>query len=331
MNKLSDKPDRKLVTLTVPADAVSQRLDSWIAAQPELALSRTKVQRLIEDGEILVNGQREQTKYLIQGGESIAVLIPLPPSTDVVGEKIALDIVYEDEYLAVINKPVGMITHPAAGVYSGTLVNALVHHFKSLPKIQGAERPGIVHRLDKNTSGLLLVAKQEETLLNLQRMLEAREIKRTYLALVCGHMPNPAGKIDLKVGRSQRDRTRMAVTETGREAVTEYQLKERFRSVELHEVRLQTGRTHQIRVHFSHLGHPVMGDPEYGGREKWVRGIFAPERLLARKLLSILDHQALHACQLALKHPQTGEQLLFQAEVPGDYQTVLALLRSQPT
>jgi 23S rRNA pseudouridine1911/1915/1917 synthase len=312
-------------------EVAASRLDSWIAAQEEAGLSRTKVQRLIDSGEILVNGKPAPSSYQVKGGEKIEFTMPLPPVTTIAAENIPLEIVYEDEYLAVVNKPVGMVTHPAAGIYSGTLVNALVHHFRSLPTPYGAERPGIVHRLDKNTSGLLLVAKQEETLLLLQRALEQRLIKRTYTAIVCGHLPKESGKIDLPIGRSPQHRTIMAVVENGRPAVTEYQLKERFRTVELHEINLQTGRTHQIRVHFTHIGHPVLGDPDYGGREKWVRGIFSPERLFARKLLSILNHQALHATRLALAHPVTGEQLTLHSDPPADFQAVLALLRGQPT
>lgn len=321
---------RKKITLAVPDNLGPARLDSWLAAQGELALSRTKVQRLIDNGEVTVNGKAQPSSFQLSGGETIELLFPEPPTTDIAPEAIELDIVYEDDHLAVINKPVGMVTHPAAGVYSGTLVNALVHHFKQLPSIHGGERPGIVHRLDKNTSGLLLIAKQEETLLKLQRMLEQRLIKRTYLAIICGHMPKESGKMDMPIGRSHRDRTKMAVVESGRAAVTMYQLKERFRSVELHEVNLQTGRTHQIRVHFSQLGHPVLGDPEYGGREKWMRGIFAPERPVARKLLELLSHQALHAQQLALAHPITDQPLLFKSDPPADFAAALELLRSQP-
>lgn len=331
MSGSSGKSERRTLTVTVPEDAASTRLDSWVAAQEELKLSRSRVQKLIDDAEILVDGKAQPSRYQLKGGETVTILIPLPPVTHLRAEAIPLDIVYEDDYLAVINKPVGMVMYPAAGNSAGTLANALVHHFKSLPESKGGHRPGIVHRLDKNTSGLLLIAKQEETLVKLQAMLADREIKRTYLAIICGHMPKQKGKIDLPIGRSPHERTKMAVVNDGKPAVTEYQLKERFRSVELHEVNLQTGRTHQIRVHFAHVGHPVLGDPEYGGREKWVRGIFAPERLLARKILSILDHQALHACRLALKHPETGEELVCEAGVPGDYGEVLELLRSQPT
>jgi 23S rRNA pseudouridine1911/1915/1917 synthase len=323
--------ERQKVILVVPVDVEPTRLDSWLAAQAELSLSRTKVQKLIDDGEVTVNGNVQPSRFQLSGRETIELLLPAPRTTDIAPEAVDLDIVYEDDYLAVINKPVGMVTHPAAGVYTGTLVNALVHHFKQLPSIQGTERPGIVHRLDKNTSGLLLIAKQEEALLKLQRMLEQRLIKRTYLAIICGHMAKESGKIDLPIGRSQRDRTKMAVVESGRTAITMYHLEERFRSVELHEVTLQTGRTHQIRVHFSQLGHPILGDPEYGGREKWVRGMFSPERPFARRLLELLSHQALHAHQLALAHPVTGVPLLFKSDPPADYTAALELLRSQPS
>ncbi len=321
---------RKKVALSVPKDIEPIRLDIWLAAQSELALSRTKIQRLIDEGEVTVDGETVPSRYQLKGGEQVELIIPEPIKTDIEPEEIALEIVYEDDHLAVINKPVGMVTHPAAGVYSGTLVNALVHHFRTLPTGRGVDRPGIVHRLDKNTSGLLLVAKSEDTLLALQRMLEQRLIKRTYLAIICGHMPKEKGKIDLPIGRSSTDRTKMAVVDSGRAAVTEYHLLERFRSVELHEVNLQTGRTHQIRVHFAKLGHPVLGDPEYGGREKWLRGIFAPERPLARRLLDILSHQALHAHQLSLVHPVTGQSLLLKADPPSDLLAALTLLRDQP-
>lgn len=321
---------RQKITLSVPDEIEPIRLDSWLAARSELALSRTRIQKLIDDREVTVDGETVPSRFQLRGGEVVTLVLPEPPRTDIEPEEIALEIVYEDDHLAVINKPVGMVTHPAAGVYSGTLVNALVHHFRSLPTGRGVDRPGIVHRLDKNTSGLLLIAKSEETLLALQRMLEQRLVKRTYLAIICGHMPKEKGKIDLPIGRSSTDRTKMAVVESGRAAVTEYHLLERFRSVELHEVNLQTGRTHQIRVHFAKLGHPVLGDPEYGGREKWLRGIFAPERPLARKLLDILSHQALHAHQISLVHPVTSQSLLLKAEPPADLLAALTLLRRQP-
>ncbi|MBU0985212.1 MAG: RNA pseudouridine synthase, partial [candidate division Zixibacteria bacterium] len=199
-----------------------------------------------------------------------------------------------------------------------------------LPDCGESDRPGIVHRLDKNTSGLLIIARTEETHGLLQQAIQERRVKRQYLALICGHLAEESGRIDLPIGRSLRHRTRMAVTnQNSRESVTDYTLKDRYRSYDLVEIVLQTGRTHQIRVHFSHLGHPVFGDPEYGGREKWHRGIFGPERPLAQKLLGVLQRQALHAGRLVFVHPITGEALDFAAEPPADFQELLVVLDAE--
>jgi 23S rRNA pseudouridine1911/1915/1917 synthase len=222
------------------------------------------------------------------------------------------------------------VTHPATGNYNHTLVNALVFRYGRLPCLAEGGRPGVVHRLDKETSGLLLVAKQEPVMLKLQKMLSDREIKRTYLALVCGHMPNDSGTIEAPIGRSATERTKMAVTqENSRQAVTHYELRERYRSYDLLDVKLETGRTHQIRVHFSHLGHPVFGDPEYGGRENWLQGMFAPERPLAKRLLMVIKRQSLHARRLEFVHPVTNKTLVCEVEPPEDFQTVLATLRAE--
>ena len=227
----------------------------------------------------------------------------------------------------VVNKPAGMVTHPAAGHYSGTMVNALIHHFEKLASGSGYERPGIVHRLDKGTSGLILIAKTDDIYLKLQQQMQKREIKRTYLALVCGHMKDNEGVIELPIGRSIQDRKKMVVTNVkSREARTSYKLIDRFRSYDLLEVQLHTGRTHQIRVHFSHLGHPVFGDPEYGGRHKWHGGIFAPERELAKHLLDIIPRQALHAQQLEFMHPATQKAIPLRADPPEDIKRVLGTL-----
>jgi 23S rRNA pseudouridine1911/1915/1917 synthase len=210
------------------------------------------------------------------------------------------------------------------------LVNALVHHFKQLAKGSGEDRPGIVHRLDKDTTGLLLVARTDIAYQRLQQALQARQVKRTYLALVCGHLKDETGVIDLPIGRSLKNRKKMAVTNlNSRPAVTHYSVIEKFRSYDLLEVTLETGRTHQIRVHLSHLGHPVFGDPEYGGREKWHRGIFAPERPLAKRLLGIMSRQALHARRLEFDHPISGERRTFEAPLPGDFKTLLEVLESE--
>jgi 23S rRNA pseudouridine1911/1915/1917 synthase len=313
--------------IKVPTRIKSERLDRFLAAHPEIDVTRSRLQKLIGEGMILVDGRTVDKNHLLRGGETISVTIPPPPKVTLTGEAIPLDIVYEDEYLAVVNKPAGMVTHPAAGHYSGTLVNALIHHFKTLPSGSGHERPGIIHRLDKDTSGLILVAKTDEVYLKLQQQMQRREIKRTYRALVCGHLREEQGVIDLPIGRSLKDRRKMIVTHVAsRQAKTSYRLLERFRSYDLLEVKLHTGRTHQIRVHFSHLGHPVFGDPDYGGRHKWLRGMFAPERRLARRLLAMLDRQALHAKQLEFLHPVNEKNIRLTSDLPQDFQQVLDIL-----
>ena len=317
----------KRVRITVEAGVSRQRIDSYLGGHPDAKLTRSRAQKLIEDGYVLLNGEKVSKKSQVESGDIISLTIFAPPATDVKPQDIAIDIVFEDDYLAVVNKPAGMVTHPGAGNYSGTLVNALMFHFKKLSSGSAPDRPGIVHRLDKDTSGLLLVAKTDEVYQKLQKALQQRDIKRTYLALICGHVKKEEGEIDLPVGRSSRDRKKMAVTETsGRQAITRYKLLKSYRSYDLLEVNLMTGRTHQIRVHFSHEGHPVFGDPEYGGRDKWHRGIFAPERLLARELLALIRRQALHAKKLEFAHPVNGETIALESDLPDDFAGLLTKL-----
>ncbi len=315
------------IDIEVEAGVEGQRIDSYLGKHPELNLTRTRAQKLIEEGLVHLNGQPVSRKHPVQPGDQIAISLVPPPATEIRAEDIPLDIIFEDDYLAVINKPPGMVTHPGAGNYSGTLVNALMYHFKNLPAGSGPDRPGIVHRLDKDTSGLILIAKDESVYQKLQKAIQNREVKRSYLALVCGHVKPDEGQIELPVGRSLRDRKKMAVTGVAsRHATTSYRLMKRYRSYDLLEVKLLTGRTHQIRVHFSHLGHPVLGDPQYGGREKWHRGMFAPERPLGKRLLETIKRQALHAAKLEFVHPVTGEAIKLEAEVPGDMFAVLSVL-----
>ena len=322
-----DQERGKTVEIRVPGHIASERLDKYLGNTPELKISRSRVQKLIGEGLVLVDGQSVAGKHLLKGGELIAVSVPPPPKTDLVGEALDLKIVYEDDHLAVVDKPAGMVTHPAVGNYSGTLVNALIFHFDRLAQRGGSDRPGIVHRLDKGTSGLLVVAKNDQAHAALQKAIQGRQLKRTYIALICGHMPQDEGTIDLPIGRSGRDRTRMVVTDRGsRPAVTQYRSTDRFRSYDLLEISLLTGRTHQIRVHFSHLGHPVFGDPEYGGREKWHRGVFGPDRPLARRLLGLIDRQALHSVRLEFAHPVSGELLGLDSKLPDDFGAVLDAL-----
>jgi len=227
----------------------------------------------------------------------------------------------------VVNKPAGMVTHPGIGNNTGTLVNALVFHFGQLSTEGGVDRPGIVHRLDKDTSGLLVVARTDAIYAALQQAIQKREMKRSYVALVWGHVKEEEGTIDLPIGRSLRNRTRMAVTHSGsREAVTHYRVSRRYPVVDFLEMSLETGRTHQIRVHLSHVGHPVLGDPDYGGRDKRLKSVFGPERPLARQLLSLIDRQALHAQRLEFDHPGTGCRLKFEAPLPEDFRQVLKIL-----
>ncbi len=314
------------VRIEVDVSHSTERLDRYLADLPEIDLTRSRIQTLIADGLVTVNGEIVPKNHRVRGGETVVVTIPPAAGPHLDGEDIPLDIVYEDEHLVVVNKPAGMVTHPAPGSHSGTLVNAMIHHLGSLPEGGGADRPGIVHRLDKNTSGLLVVARSEETHRALQTAVRERAIKRTYIALVCGNITPEEGSIELPIGRSRRDRKKMAVSGHGRAALTHYALLDRFRSYDLLEVNLHTGRTHQIRVHFSHKGHPVFGDPDYGGRHKWLRGMFGPERPLARRLLETLDRQALHASRLEFVHPVTGKALSLTSDPPEDFRTVLAML-----
>ncbi|MBU8932844.1 MAG: RluA family pseudouridine synthase [candidate division Zixibacteria bacterium] len=328
---MPDKPDNSVaVTIEVAEEELPQRLDRFLASHPDLDLTRSRVQRLIAEGLVEVNGQPALKKYSVRPGDELSLTIPPLPPREAVAEEIPLDVIFEDDHLIVVNKPSGLVTHPGVGNRTGTLVNALMFRYGSLATGSTADRPGVVHRLDKNTSGLLIVARTDEVLLKLQRQLQEREIKRQYLALVCGHVKDDSGTIDAPIGRSLRDRKKMAVTDiNSREAVTEYRLINRFTSYDLIEASLQTGRTHQIRVHFAYLGHPVLGDPDYGGREKWVRGMFAPERPLARNILDTLPRQALHAYQLSFEHPMTGVKVALRSDLPDDFQNVLDILRTE--
>ncbi len=304
-----------------------ERLDKFLGGHPDLELSRTRAQKLIADGLVLVAGQSVAGKQKLAGGETVTLTIPPEPKSALVGEDIPLDILHEDDQVVVVNKPAGMVTHPGVGNHTGTLVNALVYRFGQLSTEGDADRPGIVHRLDKATTGLLVVARTNAAYVALQQAIQKREVKRSYLALVWGHVKKEQGTINLPIGRSSRDRTRMTVTHVGsREAVTGYRVSRRYPALDLLELTLQTGRTHQIRVHLAHLGHPVLGDPEYGGRDKRLKSVFGPERPMARRLLAMIDRQALHAQSLEFDHPGTGLRLKFEAPLPEDFRSLLEVL-----
>ncbi len=315
------------IVLTVGILPSPVRIDRYLSESDSISLSRTAIQKLIKQQRVLVDGRAVVARFQVAGGERIEIFVPAPSPSDLAAEAIPLDIVYEDEYLAVVNKPAGLVTHPAVGNQTGTLVNALVHRYRRLSGAAGSDRPGIVHRLDKNTSGLLVVARRDDVYAALQRAIQTRALQRRYLALVFGHFRNESGVFDLPIGRSTRDRTKMAVNEqTGRSAQTKYDVIDRYRSYDLLRLTLMTGRTHQIRVHCAHFGHPVFGDPEYGGRTRQLAGMFAPERPLAVELLGLISRQALHAAELAFDHPITGQPLEFSAPLPSDFQAVRDLL-----
>ena len=317
--------------IVVPDNAPSERLDAFLGNCKETNITRSKVQKLITNGLVSVNDDDVSKSYKVQPGDVISVVIPPEEHVHLIGEDLPLDIVYEDECLVVVNKAAGMVTHPAVGNPTGTMVNALIYRFGKMSEIKGNHRPGIVHRLDKDTSGLLVVAKNDDVFVKLQAMMQAREISRRYKALVVGHMNDDEGEIDAPIGRSRNDRKRMGVVtgeRGGRAAVTRYTLLKRYRVFDLLEVQLVTGRTHQIRVHMAHVGHPVFGDADYGGREKIMKGVFGPERPMVKELLDILPRQALHAYSLEFKHPVTGERLSLQSELPEDYAAVIEQLES---
>ncbi len=322
-----EKNSTKLIEISAPKEVSGKRIDSFLSQQ-DLGLSRAFIQKLISDHHILVDGKPTKSSYKIRGGEKIKIDVPPLEKHSLEPENIPLDIVYEDSDLLVVNKRAGMVVHPAVGNYSHTLVNALLFHCKDLSGINGVLRPGIVHRLDKNTSGLLVVAKNDFAHLGLAEQIQDRSLLREYVAITWGHVAKEEGSIEAPIGRAIRDRKKMTVTRLkGRESLTQYKVLERFDLCDLLSIRLKTGRTHQIRVHLSYLNHPVLGDPEYGGRQKWIKGIHDQKRPFAQKLLSAIDRQALHARKLGFVHPRTEEYQEFDSPLPEDMESVLTLLR----
>jgi 23S rRNA pseudouridine1911/1915/1917 synthase len=323
----------KDLDITVSRDQSRIRLDRYLSCQG-VSLSRTKIQELIGSGRVIVNGRAGASGHFVKPGDRIAV--SFEPSAwvrpAIQPEDIPLAVVFEDEHLLVVNKPAGLVVHPAPGNYTGTLVNALLHHSRQLSPGSGKERPGIVHRLDKETSGLLIVAKTGEAHTRLAAQLEARTIERIYQAVVWGHLPGMTGTVDAPVGRSAFDRKKMDVTELrGRQAVTHYTVKREFAFASLAELKLQTGRTHQIRVHMAHLGHPVLGDHGYGGRGRQVIRQFAKDyQALAERALELIDRQALHAGRLSFRHPADGREMCFTAELPEDMKQLMSCLSENP-
>jgi 23S rRNA pseudouridine1911/1915/1917 synthase len=298
------------IYIVTPEEA-GQRLDQF--AQAQLAgISRSRVQAWVDEGQVSLNDKPTKASQRLKAGDRVGITEPPVEPTEVAAENIPLHVVYEDADLLVIDKPQGMVVHPAPGNAGGTLVNALLHHCKDLSGIGGVARPGIVHRLDKDTSGLLVVAKHDRAHAGLAAQIQAKDALRQYWAVVRGHMAEPEGRIEAPIARHPQQRQKMAVVPGGRHAATRWRVLESFKGYDLVELTLETGRTHQIRVHLAHLGHPVVGDPAYGGEVK------LPVKLAG---------QALHARRLAFHHPISGAALSFEAEPPENFRKLLAHLR----
>jgi 23S rRNA pseudouridine1911/1915/1917 synthase len=312
--------------ILIPAGQTKERLDLYLTHHVENA-TRTKVQEAIDNGEVLVNGTPAKPSYKICPLDVISVHLAKPDPPTVVAEDITLSVVYEDDELLVIDKPAGMVTHPAYKNYSGTLVNALMHHTASLSQPHPM-RPGIVHRLDKDTSGLLVVAKDETTHQKLSRQFAEKTSEREYNAIAWGVFKEKTGIIDASLGRSKRDRKKVAVTDDGKHAVTEYEVLEQFEYLAFIRLKLRTGRTHQIRVHLAHIHHPIFGDPTYGCREIVAGGVDGKKKAEVKNLLEMIHRQALHARTLGFVHPGTREFIKFAAPLPEDFTCVLQWLRS---
>jgi 23S rRNA pseudouridine1911/1915/1917 synthase len=273
--------------------------------------SRTQIQQWLKDGAVLVNEGTVKSNYKVKLGDIIQVMVPELEELDIVAEDLNLDIVYEDADVLVVNKPRGMVVHPAPGHATGTLVNGLMHQVKDLSGINGVMRPGIVHRIDKDTSGLLMVAKNDQAHVSLVDQLVDKSVTRIYTALVHGHIPHDQGTIDAPIGRDTKDRQSMTVTNKGKHAITHFKVLDRFGDFTLVECRLETGRTHQIRVHMKYIGYPLAGDPKYG-----------PKKTID------FNGQALHAGTIGFKHPRTGEYLEFTQPLPEEFQTLIEKMRS---
>lgn len=324
VSTVQSSSDNEMVSLAVAESDADTRLDAFLAAQID-GWSRARLQRLIEDEEVLVNGKPAKASYKLRPGDEIEVELTPPPAASFTPENIPLNIIFEDDSLLVVNKPAGLVVHPAAGIHSGTLANALAFHFQQLSTRAGEIRPGIVHRLDKGTSGLMVVAKNEATHESLADQFRAREVYKSYLALVHGVVKQESGRIEQPIARDPRTRIRMAVVPAGRGALSLYKVRRSFKSFTLLEVELKTGRTHQIRVHLSWLKHPVVGDEVYGGgRDKTVQDV----RL--RAAIRKLQRQFLHAERLGFRHPVSGESLQFVAPLPVELENLLAELGAGP-
>lgn len=311
LNRL--ETDEEGLEWTVGEKDAGERLDKFVTEAVGDSVSRSQVQHWIRGGDVTVNGNGSKANYKLALHDVIVLTMPEPVEAEIAPEAIPLEIVYEDSDVIVINKRRGMVVHPAAGHYTGTLVNGLLHHCRDLSGINGVLRPGIVHRIDKDTSGLLVAAKNDKAHVSLAEQLKAHTVSRQYVGIVHGKLAHDQGTIDAPIGRDTSDRKKYTVTErNSKHAVTHFQVTERFADHSVLALQLETGRTHQIRVHMKYIGHPLVGDPMYG-RSKDIK---------------LIDGQALHAAKLGFVHPVTGAFLEFEAELPSDIVDVLNVLRS---
>lgn len=311
MEFTEDGIEAGLETVTAEAEDAGTRADVFLAAK--LGVSRSNMQKLLEDGRVKRGEKIIKANYKVRAGEMFVVDIPEPEPIEAVPENIPLDIIYEDDDVVVLNKARGMVVHPAPGNYTGTLVNALLYHCSNLSGINSAIRPGIVHRLDKDTSGIMIVAKNDAAHISLSQQIQSKTAVRTYLAVVRGNIKTDSGTIETQIARDKNDRKKMAVVkEGGRDAITDYEVLERFGKYTLVRCKLRTGRTHQIRVHMEYLGYPLVGDPKYSPM-KTPFGI---------------KGQALHSHTLEFTHPRTGERMKFEAPLPDDMHKIITRLHN---
>ena len=324
---------QRQIKIQVPPGQSKLRIDKYLANHIENS-SRTKIQKAIEQNCVSVNSKIIKSNYVVQPNDTIDIFLPeVEEEKEIVPENIPLEILYEDEYLIVVVKPAGMVTHPAYRNNSGTLVNALLYHIQNkkseLSNLNGIERAGIVHRLDKNTSGILVVAKDEETHRKLSKLFSKHDIEREYWALCWGKFLQKKGIVEKSLGRSQKDRKKVVVKVDGKTAVTHFEVLKEYEFISLVKLNLKTGRTHQIRVHMHSIGHPVFGDPEYEGRK--AHGVSLTNRTKAeiKELLDIIPRQALHAKLLGFIHPIKNEKMRFESDLPVDMKNLLESIKSE--
>lgn len=316
-------------SITVPPKRrEGERVDKYLAsAIPDL--SRSRIQTLIDEGKVLINGERVKASTSITPGDEITVTVPTRPKMTPDPEPIPLEIIYEDARMLAVNKQPGIVVHPGVGNRTGTLVNALLYHTDQLAETDDEIRPGLVHRLDKDTSGIVLVAKDEETLRRLAVQFEQRTVEKIYRAWVWG-VPDPeSGTVDKAIGRHPRDRKRFSTQPGGKRAVTHYRILEEHEIVSELELRIETGRTHQIRVHCRSMGHPVVGDSDYNGRSKRLKTLSVRDREWGARILEIMSRQALHAYEIGFKHPWTGTRMELHAPLPDDFLRLRSLLEER--